>query len=291
MDYHKERFEDYSLLIFKEDKLVGVLPANKLGDTVYSHQGLTYGGLVIHKDIYFKDVIEIFKAMLLFFKSQSINYLELKLIPSIYSKIPSEEIDYLLFKCKADLIRTDVLSVIDTSNKLKIQSSNRKRGLKKAQKQNLTVVETQELSEFWNKVLIPNLEEQHGVQPVHSLKEIMLLKSKFPDYIRQFNVYHNDNIVAGATVFEADNVAHVQYISADENKQQLGSLDVLFHELIENVYRDKPFFDFGISNENQGRQINQGLLNWKESFGGRTVVQRFYSLETSSVNKLNDVML
>jgi hypothetical protein len=291
MEYHSDRFQDYSLLIFKDTELVGILPANRVGDTVYSHQGLTYGGLTLFEDVYFKDVTEIFKAVLLFLKSESINHLQLKLIPSIYTKCPSEEMDYLLFKCEARLVRTDILSVIDASNRLQIKSSNRKRGLKKAQKQSLIVKETEDFLSFWNEVLIPNLEKQHGVQPVHSLEEITLLKNKFPNKIRQFNVYSGDEVVAGVTIFETQKVAHAQYISANENKQQLGSLDLLFHELIENVYQDKSFFDFGISNENQGKQINQGLLNWKESFGGRTIVQRFYSLEVSSVNKLNDMML
>jgi uncharacterized protein (DUF486 family) len=45
----EDRFQDYSLLIFEEDKLIAVLPANRVGETVYSHQGLTYGGLVYKK--------------------------------------------------------------------------------------------------------------------------------------------------------------------------------------------------------------------------------------------------
>ena len=44
MDYHKDRFEDYSLMVFKDEKLVAVLPANRVEDKLFSHQGLTYGG-------------------------------------------------------------------------------------------------------------------------------------------------------------------------------------------------------------------------------------------------------
>ena len=49
MDYHKDRFEDYSLLCFKKDRLIAILPANIVGSTLYSHQGLTYGGLVLQE--------------------------------------------------------------------------------------------------------------------------------------------------------------------------------------------------------------------------------------------------
>ena len=47
MDYHSDRFSDFSLMIFSSKKLVAILPANRVGDTLYSHQGLTYGGLVV----------------------------------------------------------------------------------------------------------------------------------------------------------------------------------------------------------------------------------------------------
>jgi len=47
MEYHKDRFEDFSLMIYKNKKLVSILPANKKDDLLYSHQGLTYGGFLI----------------------------------------------------------------------------------------------------------------------------------------------------------------------------------------------------------------------------------------------------
>ena len=47
MDYHADRFEDYSLMFFRDGRLFALLPANRDGDTLYSHRGLTYGGLVM----------------------------------------------------------------------------------------------------------------------------------------------------------------------------------------------------------------------------------------------------
>ena len=114
---------------------------------------------------------------------------------------------------------------------------------------------------------------------------------QFPKQIRQFNVYYNDTIVAGTTIFETKKVAHAQYISATENKQELGSLDFLFHHLIHTVFNHKHYFDFGISNENQGQNINEGLLYWKESFGARTITQDFYSFNTANHNLLDAVLL
>ena len=44
MDYHSDRFHDFSLMAFDGGRLLALLPANLSGDTLYSHQGLTFGG-------------------------------------------------------------------------------------------------------------------------------------------------------------------------------------------------------------------------------------------------------
>ena len=37
MDYHRDHFTDHSLMIFRNDKLYALLPANEDGDIFYSH--------------------------------------------------------------------------------------------------------------------------------------------------------------------------------------------------------------------------------------------------------------
>lgn len=286
MEYHKDRFEDYSLMVFDNEKLVAVLPANKAGNEIFSHQGLTYGGLVINEKSKLTTVITAFRAVLLFLQETKIEKLHLKTIPSIYHNKPAEEIQYALFLAEAELVRRDSLSVIDLSQKYDF-SKIRKRGIQKGIGNGLVIKEEMNFESFWNEVLIPNLDERHSEKPVHSLDEINRLKSLFPNNIRQFNVYRNDKIVAGTTVFESENVAHCQYISKYENKENLGSLDFLYHFLITEVFATKRFFDFGISNESQGKKLNEGLSYWKESFGASTIVHDFYEVETKNYDKLD----
>ncbi len=290
MEYHNDRFKDYSLLVFKNDKLVALLLANIFEGELHSHQGLTYGGLVLGKKTTFDETFQIFKNLLSFLKEEGIEILNLKLLPKIYHQLPSDEIDYLLFLTQAKLTRRDVTSCIANDNRLKIKSSNRLRGIKKAIKNNLIVKQEANFKPFWDEVLEPNLARVHDQKPVHSLDEIACLHSKFPENIRQFNVYNNNQVVAGATIFETPSVAHSQYISANEMGRQNGALDFLFNALLEH-YLDKKYFDFGIVNESQGTKINRGLLNWKETFGGRTIVHDFYKIETKNHQLLNDVFI
>ncbi len=290
MDYHSDRFEDHSIMVFKGESVLAVLPANIAEGEVHSHQGLTYGGLILSKKEKLNSTLEIFREVLKFLSSEGIAKLHIKLVPSIYHELPADELEYLLFITEATITRVDVSSTIEKSGKLKIQS-NRIEGVKKAEKNGLEIREEAIFEAFWNEILIPNLEKRHEAKPVHTVEEIELLASRFPKNIRQFNVYKGDQIVAGTTVFEMETACHVQYISGNDDKQQLGSLDFLFEYLINKRFAEKKYFDFGISNENQGRNINKGLLYWKETFGGRSLANKFYTVATENDTKLDNVFI
>ena len=291
MEYHKDRFQDYSLLITDENENIkALLPANRVEDTVFSHQGLTYGGLVISHKTKLSDFIMYSKEVLNFLHQNGIKNFEVKVLPSIYSHTPSDELEYVAFLCKANLTRRDSLSVIDLASNFKY-SHGRKQEVAKAKSLDFEIKEENTFEAFWNEILIPNLNEKHQAKPVHSLTEISQLKEKFPKSIRQFNVYLNNKIVAGTTIFETPTVAHSQYISGKTNAETNLSLDFLHHYLIKEVFKNKKYFDFGISNENQGKNINSGLLFWKESFGARIITQSFYRFDTNSFEKLKSVLL
>ncbi len=290
MEYHKDRFQDYSLIVLDGEKWVAALPANVVDNEVFSHQGLTYGGLVYNEKVKLASVIEIFKNILSFLNDNKMEKLQVKLIPSIYHQKPAEELNYALFLAKAQLIRRDSMAVIDLSKTYTI-SKTRKECIRRGIKNNLIIKEELNFKLFWKEVLEPNLDKRHQAKPVHSIAEIEMLQRKFPNNIRHFNVYQNDKIVAGTTVFISENVAHPQYISGTNNKNELGSLDFLYHHLITSIFKEKRFFDFGISNEEQGKKLNEGLVFWKESFGASIIVHDFYEVKTSNYGLLDTVLI
>jgi hypothetical protein len=81
MEYHKDRFEDNSLLIFKDDLCVAVLPANKQGAIAFSHQGLSYGGLVYDEKLTLENVIACFAAVLCFLNEKELFNCPIKQFP------------------------------------------------------------------------------------------------------------------------------------------------------------------------------------------------------------------
>ena len=286
MEYHSDRFTDYSLLVYKDDLLYAVLPANIVGDKLYSHKGLTYGSLVLSKSAKLLYTFEAFKALLAFLDAKAISSLELRNIPTFYNTMPSDELSYFLFKANATLIKRDALMVIDTSTKIKFQK-NRREGINKAKRNGLTIAVEHNFEGFWNEILIPNLQKKHGVAPVHSLEEIQLLAAKFPDHIKQVNVYKDNVIIAGTTLFLTKTTIHPQYVSGNSDKNAFGSLDLAYDYIINHFDSSKRYFDFNISSEENGTALNSGLIFWKESCGARTYVADNYLIDTACYKTLD----
>ena len=277
MDYHRDRFEDHSLMLRDDNgRLVAVLPGNVADGALHSHGGLTYGGLVLGTRSGAADVLEMLDAVRSHMRSAGLTHLHYKTIPWIYHRQPAEDDRYALFRAGARLSSREVLSVVPRDDRLRYQE-RRSRGSKTAGKAGVVVVESTRFGEYWQ-ILSDNLVTRYGVLPVHSLEEIEMLRGRFPTAVRLFNACHDGSVVAGTVIYETPRVAHVQYISANDAGRQVRALDLLFDSLLTTTFADKMFVDFGNSSERAGQALNVGLVEQKEGFGARTVVHDYYEL-------------
>lgn len=277
MDYHSDKFQDFSLMFYDDDKLIALLPASKHGKKLRSHGGLTYGGIITNRKMTTPKMLEIFETLKEFLKEKNIEKLLYKRIPVIYYNYPSDEDLYALFINNAVLIRRDVSTTIDLTDRVGF-NERRRRNIKKAIKSNLIFKQTNDFEVYLN-LLTDVLKTKHKVKPVHTKDEIKMLADKFPDNIKLYASYLEDKMLAGVVIFETKIVAHSQYIANSDKGRNLGALDFVFYNLINEVYKEKKYFDFGISNEDDGRYLNVGLVNQKQEFGGRAIVHDFYEME------------
>ena len=290
MDYHRDRFADQSLMIFHGQKLVALLPANLNAEgTLISHEGLTYGGLVVGRTASLGEVLACFHAALQHLHQQHISRLLFKRLPSFYNTLPDDDVAYALFLLEARLYRRDCASVVTQADRLPFRAS-RRREVEKAARLGVRVVPETSFQPFWKLLLEPQLALRYHVKPVHTLEEITLLAARFPDNIKQFSAYCGDEIVAGTTIYETPTVAHSQYAAVSDRGRKIDAQAFLFEWLTNEHYRAKRFFDLGISNEFEGRVINHGLLDWKEGFGARSCAHDFYEIATANHAKLEPVL-
>ncbi len=276
MEYHADRFADYSLLVYEGSKLLALLPANRVGDTLYSHGGLTYGGLVMNTRNTTEQVLAIMNGIADYLRGEGFVKWIYKPTPHIYHRYPTESDLYALFRLGASPIGCNISSTVSLDNPLRMRAGRRE-GVKRAQQAGLKVEETTDFPNFWN-VLERNLQSRFQVNPVHTLNEIELLHSRFPNHIRLFVTRRGDEVLAGSVVYDMGHIVHSQYISASPEGKVLGALDLLHAHLLDEVFADRKWFDFGQSTEDMGRYLNEGLIAQKEGFGGRGIVYTIYEI-------------
>lgn len=276
MDYHSDRFEDCSLMVYYKSELYALLPANRVADTLYSHQGLTYGGLLMTSDSKTAVVRDAFVAVNAFLRQEGIRRVRYKHIPWIYASLPSEEDLFALHNvCQAQICSRDVSSVVMLSHRLPL-SELRGRCVKKARKAGVEIKEVQDCSVFWP-LLEDNLKARYNAHPVHSLKEIALLKSRFPQHIRLFVACKDGRVVGGTLLYICARTVKTQYISANDEGRRVGALDLLFSTLLDKCSENgMEYFDFGTSNCPDNDDLNDSLIFQKEGFGGRAVCYDTY---------------
>jgi hypothetical protein len=275
MDYHQDRFVDASWYVLLGDRPIGVMPASRQGHQIVSHGGLTFGGLISASDLTAVRAMSALRQIADALRADGARQLVYKPTPHIYHLEAAEEDLHALVAAGGRLVSRDVTAAVAPGMQPSV-STERRRALRKAAKAGLELQETASLAEFWA-LLGTVLSARHGVEPVHSVAEICLLADRFPGGIRLFTAVKDGEIVAGTLVFQTPTVAHAQYIAAGDRGRELFALDAVFDHLLRDVYPD-VWFDFGISNERDGR-LNEGLMRNKEGYGARALVHDRYVLD------------
>ena len=205
MDYHAERFADHSLMFYLKGRLYAVLPANVRDGVMYSHQGLTYGGLITGTAARAAAVCSLFDELNAYLRRQGVTKVVYKPVPWVYASYAAEEDLYAIVKvCRARLVARDISSTIFCLD---------------------------------------------------------------------------GRMLGGVVVYLNRRTVHTQYISASPEGKDIGALDMLFDELVNSVFADYEYFDFGRSTEDGGRYLNENLIFQKEGFGGRGVCYDTYEWE------------
>ena len=282
LSYHGERFADQSLIVQEDGKWVGLFPAARspvAATHVVSHPGITYGGVIHQGGLKGERMVVALAAICRSYAAQACTRLTYKAVPTFYHQAPAQDDLYALFRLGARRTRCDLSSLIDLQHRLPV-SERRRRSLKKAIRAKVAIVAgIPHLADLWE-VLTDNLARKHDTRPVHSLAEIALLAERFPDHIRCICGTVGGRVVAGTVLFMTPTTYHTQYIAASETGHEVSALDLVFEHCMAAAQQNgKRWFDFGISTEQGGSVLNDGLYRFKSEFGAGGAVHEFFELD------------
>jgi hypothetical protein len=277
MEYHRDRFEDCSLIVEEDGAPVALLPASRHEALVSSHGGLTFGGLLSTSKLTARRTAQALDAALARLGEEGAETLIYKAVPHIYHAVPAEEDLYALFLAGATLVRRDCSAALRPDAHLGY-SKGRRTAVRQGREAGIEVGRDSGFAAFME-LEGEALQRRHGVDPVHTPAEMEQLAAAFPENIKLFSARHEGRLLGGVIVYETPMVAHAQYIAGSEDGYEKHALDLVLDFLIATEYAEKPWFDFGISTTEEGRSLNTGLIRNKESFGARAVVYDTYQVE------------
>ena len=277
MEYHSDRFLDSSLLFFENGSLVSVMPANVADDILYSHAGLTFGGIVSDRKMKIGLMLELFDSLMIYLSQHRVKTIIYKAIPHIYLVVPAEEDLYALFRYDAKLIKRDVSSAILLDEPIPFRKG-RKWSIKQGKKNGLTIKRTNDFEAFMSMEQAV-LRSKYNVKPTHTSSEIASLAQKFPENIKLFAVYKDEIMLAGVIIYDSKPVVHGQYAASSEVGKKLRAGDLLSDFLMTQYSSGQKYFDCGRSTEKGGAYLNRALAAHKEGFGARAITYDTYEVD------------
>lgn len=274
LSYHpKERFSDRSIILHHDDHPVCVFPACVEDGAIFSHSGSSYGGPIVAREYYrIKKLVPLLHKIYAYYNEE----VGMRIAPSIMGCFRNDPILYIYSRMLN--IRCELGVYKDLRNENLIESiprqSNRsaiRRNLK-----NETLVRTPrnpaEVNQFYQ-ILESNL-QKHNEQPTHTLDEFINLREILQDdqlLLLSFN--ENNTLNGGTWIFKASRQTwHTFYIAKDYSHGDYATTPfLLYHAMKRAKEGGIKFLNFGICTQDQGKKMNQGLFDFKESLGGETI--------------------
>jgi len=278
MEYHGDRFEDASVMVWEGESLVSVLPAHAEGDAVFSHNGLSFGGWIFKKGLTYDDYKSICKETITYFKESDFEKIAIRPIPHFYWEDLKAVILWNHVCLNFEPVESKDTYVIQLPTVPRSQVSKRWK-IRKSHSKKFIVLESCNFKDFWDFLLIPLYRTKIGIEPVHNIDEILKLKSIYPDNIRLFVVSEGQDFLAGVVVFETGKVAKLQYIASSDKGKNLKALDYIMEHFIKEVYSHVKFLDLGTVHHPLTEEPLEGLILWKESWGGKAMPISKYDLK------------
>jgi len=274
MDYHRDRFQDHSLLFQLGGKLMACLPAHVAQGKLCSHQGLTFGGLLMCRDIRLGQLQAIASALRDHLRSEGLSNLDYRPMPHPYHEIPAEEDIVALAAEGAALSDARAVPFVRAGHAR--LSRDRLRDLRDKSLADLLVRRSDDIRGFM-RYCAEHRARRFNSTLVHSADEMVLLAARFPDNIQHYVIERAGEALAGTILYRHGNCAKVQYSAPASAAMEDGVMTHLYCKLLGDILPAGQWVDFGHSHDFDGN-FNSGVHQFKESLGARTVLLARYNL-------------
>jgi len=285
LSYHPKGRFDYTFLGFytKKGALAAVLPCVVKEGVLRSPAGASFGGIVL-KQISFITVYNVVQNFLSWSSKKGIRQIYFTHAPLIYNDKFAQDLDFVLHYCGFENRCNLFSSILDLfwfaeDDPIKNLSSPGQRAIRKSYKEDVKIVETDDLEEFYP-ILVKN-KAKFGIKPAHSLEELNKLRALFPGYFKLFAAYYKEKMVTGVFSFHCNQrVLLTFYIASLPEYQHIRPVNRALYDVAvwacKNGYK---YLDLGVSmntESNNPMEPAWSLISFKEFIGSRGFLRPYY---------------
>ena len=278
--YHADRFEDASLFIRRGRRPLGVLPANRVGETLWSHQGVSFGGLILHPRTHFNHVEAAVSALLEHLRSGGIKSLMYRPAPHPYQVFPREEDVFFLEQAGARRVDTKLHSMILCGEPTALTAKTWNHTVKRSREAGLTVRAggDADLPAVW--ALVEAALERHSQRAVHSLDDLALLRQRFPDEVLFMLAESGEGeLLSGQVLLRSARTLTLLYVGDAPAGREVNAGTLLLDQVMKAPEHAGSWFDLGQWCDTGSRQGSDSLLQFKEAAGGRLIQRHTWQLD------------
>jgi len=278
LQYHINRqFINHSLMFYKKNALIAVFTASAVGNTLFSHPGASFGGIVYSKTS-LSDLIEVLDLIENYARKNDFN--NITIIPTPFTYNNGDESLLYALKWKGFEEKEQYYSsIIPIKNNINTQLEDIIRNKSRSKKyydsiineNNLELVWVDNFDQFYP--ILENNKKKYNSKPTHSLDELNRIQSLMPNMIKLLVVKKNGIEIGGNMIFIANpNVGIIFYnmINYEFSNMQISTIQILESIKWAKEHNIK-YLDFGVSHEagtEHPLTPKISLIKFKEEFGG-----------------------
>ena len=291
LQYHGDnKFQDtepIQISFYKKGKLVAFITGavqHMNGEKKFiSPFGSSYGGLVFHNDLSFKEIEDVYFE-LLELPSKEYAHIKISSTPSFQSQTgKSQYIDHILLNKGFSITKSDIILVHQLDSDEKLPSRIDKKTfteLKQPLYKNKLRLEIINGVDEESYRLFFNSQERLQSKPTHTHEELLKIEELLPGTVQTFKAYSDDQFCCGNNNLQVkQNICQrFMYLIRPEGRT-LKANHFTYFNVAKNAFENNyKYLDFGASSF--GWLPNYPLISFKEKFDGKPFLRHSFEKQT-----------
>lgn len=287
LQYHgKEKFPDMQpieISFFKKEKLIGCISGavqRSNGEKKFiSPFASSYGGLVFHRDLSFKEIEDLYLELLDYLLKEY-SQVQIASTPFFQSKGgKSQYIDHILLNNGFSIIRSDIILVHELDSQEKLLARVHKKTyteLKQPLYKNKLRLEVTNGVDRDSYRLLANCQERLQSKPTHTYNELQVIENLIPGTIKTFKIYSGDIFLGGIITFHVStDILSTFYVFDTPEGRALKANHFAYYNVLKYAFENEySYVDFGSSSF--GWRPNYPLISFKEKFDGKPFLRNIF---------------